>query len=182
MNAIITFLFSSLWIVGLLFLLFHRMRKYRMDALRQELFVIRDELFDYAAQGNIAFHHPAYGALRSLINSLIRFAHKISFSRIIIFLMYGLHKNIPHPLLAVYEMEEGAAKEKLKALHSRVAVVLSLHLICGSPLLWIFLALFLIQLLIRGAMEKTSAVLAAFAKTIRVDILEGLAAEIEPNI
>ncbi|GAC1691136.1 MAG: hypothetical protein PVS2B2_28790 [Candidatus Acidiferrum sp.] len=32
----------------------------RLDAFRQEMFIIRDELFDYAASGQIAFDNPSY--------------------------------------------------------------------------------------------------------------------------
>ena len=53
-----------------------------LDVLRQRLFAIRDSLFDFAADGGIGFEDPAYRELRDDINSLIRFADKMSFGRI----------------------------------------------------------------------------------------------------
>jgi len=58
---------------------------YRVDHLRQELFEIRDRLFDEAADGHIGFASPAYRATRSLLNGSIRYAHRMSVSRFFAF-------------------------------------------------------------------------------------------------
>src|SRR5689334_20196537 len=63
------------------FLIFRLAREYRIDALRDRLFGIRERLFDYAANEGISFENPAYTRLRMLINSLIRFAHRLTFTR-----------------------------------------------------------------------------------------------------
>jgi hypothetical protein len=54
----------------------------RLDAFRQELFEIRDELFDYAAAGNIKFDDPAYRLLRKFMNGFIRYGHQLTFFRL----------------------------------------------------------------------------------------------------
>ena len=51
----------------------------RLDCFRQQIFEVRDELFDYAASGRIAFSHPAYRLLRQSMNGFIRYGHKVSF-------------------------------------------------------------------------------------------------------
>lgn len=56
---------------------------YRVEKVRQRAFALRDELFDEVRNGNIQFDSPAYSATRSLLNGLIRFSHRISFSRMI---------------------------------------------------------------------------------------------------
>jgi hypothetical protein len=62
-----------------LWALFHWLyRDYRVDLFRQRMFALRDELFELAASGRIAFDDPAYGKLRSMLNGYIRFAHRIS--------------------------------------------------------------------------------------------------------
>src|SRR5437667_11487736 len=62
-----------------LWALFHWLyRDYRVDLFRQRMFTLRDQLFDIAASGRIAFDDPAYGKLRSMINGYIRFAHRIN--------------------------------------------------------------------------------------------------------
>ncbi len=40
----------------------------RLDCFRQNMFSVRDELFDYAAAGNISFDNPAYILLRLQMN------------------------------------------------------------------------------------------------------------------
>lgn len=88
--------FSLVSIAGILCLLFNQYKNYRIDAFRQDIFEIRDELFEYAKNGNIGFRHPAYGALRSLMNGFIRFGHQISILRLlitIIILKHDLEKD-----------------------------------------------------------------------------------------
>jgi len=55
----------------------------RIDIFRQELFALRDEMFDFAANGSIAFDHPAYALLRQLMNGFLRYAHNITPYRIL---------------------------------------------------------------------------------------------------
>lgn len=54
--------------------------KYRLDVFRQELFEIRDNLFDEAARLGI-FNEKAYTMTRITINGMIRFAHEVSLLR-----------------------------------------------------------------------------------------------------
>lgn len=72
----------SLFLLLLLGLLYNR---YRVDKLRQELFAVRDELFDRARSGEIAFDSRSYTTARLIINGMIRFAHKISISELLLF-------------------------------------------------------------------------------------------------
>lgn len=46
---------------------------------RQEMFKLRDELFDYMAAGNISADHQAYQLLRHRMNSYIRYADRMNF-------------------------------------------------------------------------------------------------------
>ncbi len=69
------------WVyIGLLWILYFWMyRNYRLDAFRQDLFAIRDELFDMAIAGDVGFDNRAYRMLRSSINWNIQFGHKTGF-------------------------------------------------------------------------------------------------------
>lgn len=58
-------------------------RNYRLDRFRQNLFAIRDDLFDYAAAGNVSFNDPAYWRLRLLMNSLIRYGHHVNLTCVV---------------------------------------------------------------------------------------------------
>ena len=74
MYTVVTTTISLFGIYGIVFWLY---RDYRIDTFRQSMFSIRDELFDFAANGNIDFNHPAYTQLRELINGYIRFGHQV---------------------------------------------------------------------------------------------------------
>jgi hypothetical protein len=50
-----------------------------VDRYRQYLFEVRDDLFIYAAKGQIGFDHRAYKDLRMMLNGSIRFADRIGF-------------------------------------------------------------------------------------------------------
>ena len=62
------------------FLFLKMIPEMRLDSFRQNMFAIRDELFDFAADGNIAFDHPAYMMLRNQMNGFIRYAHHLTVS------------------------------------------------------------------------------------------------------
>ena len=79
----ITVLSSLISLTGIWCLLFILYRDYRADSLRQDLFEIRDELFDQAASGLVDFDEPAYDMLRETLNGNIRFAHRLSLLRVV---------------------------------------------------------------------------------------------------
>lgn len=60
------------------------LRMYSRDAFRQRAFALRDELFLYAADGNVPFDHPAYWRLRLMMNATIRFTHRMTFGELIL--------------------------------------------------------------------------------------------------
>jgi hypothetical protein len=59
-------------------------RDYRVDAFRQQMFAVRDEMFDYAADGEIDFDDPAYVLVRTTMNGFIRFADRMNLVSVIV--------------------------------------------------------------------------------------------------
>lgn len=56
-------------------------RRHAHDLYREELFSLRDRLFNLGLEENdFQFTNPLYGALERLINNNIRFTHRISFA------------------------------------------------------------------------------------------------------
>ena len=55
-------------------------KRVRNDIFRENLFAVRDELFDYMLARKLSFQDPAYGLLRSSLNGMIRGAHEGSFN------------------------------------------------------------------------------------------------------
>jgi hypothetical protein len=76
--SLTTALASLVSIAGLWILLFWLYRDLCVDKFRQDMFTLRDELFDAARAGAIGFDHPAYGLLRRTMNGFIRFAHRFT--------------------------------------------------------------------------------------------------------
>lgn len=74
-ELVFTIISSLLTLIGIGYLL-TRYRALFMEAFRQDLFELRDEVFDFAKDGRIPFSHPSYALLRLTINGYIRFAHE----------------------------------------------------------------------------------------------------------
>src|SRR5206468_613049 len=60
-----------------------RMTGFRDDNLRDQLFAVRDRMFLYAVDQGIA-DTAAHENLRLLLNSLIRYAHRVSLGRLML--------------------------------------------------------------------------------------------------
>ena len=57
---------------------------YWLDKVRADLFEVRDDLFDLAAAGRVAFSHPAYHLLRTTLNGYLRFGDKLSMTNVVL--------------------------------------------------------------------------------------------------
>lgn len=114
----------------------------RKDNLRDRLFALRDEMFLYALDENIS-NSDAHMNLRLVINGLIRYAHRVSFSRLLLLELgrfaFRLNPKIPRIYAA---WQEGIARlpadqaTKLRGFHDRAMVLMLEHMFSGSPVLW----------------------------------------------
>src|SRR6267378_5736486 len=82
MEQIAIVLYSAMGLVAL-WVNLQLWRDYMTDKLREDLFNLRAELFDYARSGAVQFDNSSYRRLWNVTNSLIRFAHEISFVRLV---------------------------------------------------------------------------------------------------
>lgn len=127
--------------VALLFLVLRLYRGYRIDALRHRLFVLRGELFDYALVNGLAFNDPAYVMLRASMNSLLRFARKMAFGKLLVLTLVGRrlrglglledHERQWHTALA--RLPEDEHRKKIAALHEHMLLEFSKHMALGAP-------------------------------------------------
>jgi len=130
-------------LAGLWVLVFWLYRDYRVDLFRQELFQVRDELFDFAAQGQIPFDHPAYVGLREVFNGYIRFAHRVGILPAALFSRSLTdEERVTCEQLSLHgwwdsELDGLAVPvaRRLSDLRDRGEELLERHLILGSPLL-----------------------------------------------
>ena len=143
----------------------------RLDSFRQSMFAIRDELFDFAADGNISFDHPAYVLLRRQMNGFIRYAHQLSVFRIL--MTAAIHKisAIPEPKDWWTEWEHARnsltdehVQKKLHEFHKRAMRLAFKHLIAGSPVLFALMIVAIVQLVLEGATKSLSQLVRMAAK------------------
>jgi hypothetical protein len=120
----------------------------RVDLFRQQMFAVRDELFDFAADGKISFEEPAYVLLRQLFNGFIRYAHNLTPYRVLMsFLRWKCLVRKPHEewtaswTAALERVENQETKKALQQLHSRATDLVLGQLILSPTVLVIVAAL-----------------------------------------
>ncbi len=153
-NVLEFFVVAALWAS----LIFGIIPYARLDGFRQKMFAIRDEMFDYAADGNIGFDHPAYSLLRQQMNGFIRYGHQLTVFR---FLMTVIaHKIAGRQTTATWfsewqkaldSIDQYSVRKKLEDFHDRGMRLAIKRLLVGSPLLWMIFLLFTVVVLAEGA-------------------------------
>lgn len=151
----IAFGLALLW-----FLVFKLAKDYRIDALRDRLFALREKLFDYALSGGVSFNHPAYTKFRVLINSLIRFAHRLTFTRFAAGVVFVTCKRaeVRDQALAEWysavETLEPEAQQTLKRMHLEMLMLVVRHLITGSPVMLFLMFVFSLWAALNGIAKR----------------------------
>ena len=119
----------------------------RNDLFRQQMFAIRDDLWDFADAGNISFDDPAYVLLRQLMNGLIRYAHNLTPYRIFFsFLRWKYTHTQPTGPWAESWNEalnqlDDKTKETLQRFHARATDLVLGQIVLSPGMLIIFAAL-----------------------------------------
>lgn len=156
-NFLQFFVVAGFWI----FVLGKMIPEWRLDSFRQNLFIVRDELFDYAADGNIPFDHPAYLMLRRQMNGLIRHGHHLTVFRSLLTLT--IHKVSGLPASASWHdewqnvlntIEDDSVRQKMEWFHRKSMVLSIRRLVLGSPLLLTMTAVFMVKSLFQGATQS----------------------------
>lgn len=139
MSAIVSASHLVVGLFALWFLYFFCWREYRIDSFRQHLFGVRDDIFDFAASGGIAFDDPAYTTLRDLSNALIRFAHKLTFTRALVILLFGKLTTTDRMKDWKRDVESRPeeVRSKLLKAHDQIALATAHFVMAWSPLGWV---------------------------------------------
>ena len=165
--------FTSVSVLLVWILLYVLAKDYRLDALRQRLFDLRGDLFDYAASGAISFDHPAYGMLRTRINRLIRFAHRFSSTQLLLVVTF-VETPVDDPLRewtqAVESVDSADVRKRLYAFNSKMFAVLVWHMVTGSILLMGSLALFGVYWAIKKMINRATLALGEAITDIAADL------------
>lgn len=156
--SVVHFMFGLL----LIFLLWHLgVRPYLLDRFREELFILRDDLFDYAAAGNIDFDDPNYGAVREWLNGSIRLAHRFGPIDTLVMTMFGRVAERDHPEIKewkkrIEQIADGTHGAKLQEIIKRSFVIIGKNAVKRSPILWVLVTVGFILALIYSTIKALS--------------------------
>lgn len=132
----------SLTGLGLLvFMFFWKHKECEVDRYRDAMFVLRNRLFDLAADGQLSFDSNAYRYLRVSINGHIRFAHLINIYQVILFKVYS-RNAFDMPLPNRFEESLSGLSEKSKQtfreIHKEMSSEAVKHVLLMSPIFVVF--------------------------------------------
>lgn len=133
---------SALSLGVLILIVFVLWPNQRADLFRQQMFTLRDELFDFALDGHIAFDNSAYKLLRNLMNGTIRYAHNLTpYRTVISFLRWKCTSNEPTDgwsvswERALKGIEDADTRTQLEMFHSKAAMLIMSQLVLSPGLL-----------------------------------------------
>src|SRR5258708_22697110 len=168
-NTLATIVQTTIGLLIVCVILFWLWPCVRLDAFRQDMFAVRDELFDYAASGQISFQHPGYRLLRQSMNGFIRYGHRISVFQITMtILMWKTMGPVERDWTKKWEkaltsIEDPELNTKFEEFHARVGVMVAARIVLGSPLMSAFLIVFLIADLFRQGWKSAQG---AFSQAV----------------
>ncbi len=161
-------------ILALLWWLWIEVKRYRLDKTRQAIFNIRDQLFMQAARGEIDFDSDAYQTTRTLLNSAIRYAERISLLRIAVIRMVLERYNVEGAFSSrMHRALEGATNKQKQLILDCIQELdntLILHMLRSN-----IVTLFLLEVtrglsLLGRARKALAGRVEQFEKTINNDI------------
>jgi hypothetical protein len=177
LEALGNILISTFFISLFSYIVFWLYRSYRIDRFRHEVFVLRDKLFDAAADGLISFDHPAYRLLRTLMNGHLRFAHKLTLRQpVILFLFDKMRGPIPSKGIAFEDDYEQAIRDldadtvaNLNKYKARLEILALQHVFFSVPEFFILILPIglasLAYTLVKGIVQKTISVASTAVET-----------------
>jgi hypothetical protein len=140
-------------------------RDYRLDTFREELFIIRNELFEYAASGALPFDSPAYSLLRNFVNQMIRYAHSLTFTRyIIVVILNNIHGDGRYNIImewkkAVARIDSEEVRNKLYEFHNRIATSIAGQIFRRSIVMFLLLIMLAIIFWLLGSRRKETDII-----------------------
>ncbi len=160
----------------------------RLDQFRQGMFEIRDELFDYGASGRIKFDDPAYRLLRQLMNGFIRYAHQLTFFRVLMMSLMWMNLEDKPKMEwsekwnnAIKRIESEQVRNDLSEFHNRVCSLVLQRIVTGSPSLLVMVLLAIVVSLCQVGLKSLKdtirkAVTETTSRVIDAQLLEEQAA------
>ncbi|MEE9610423.1 MAG: hypothetical protein V3W19_04185 [Desulfatiglandales bacterium] len=145
MNSELLGTLSTLITIGLAFgLIYHLWQSYIIDVTRQQLFELRNEVFDMIGLQGLSREDDAYQLVRAMFNSSIRFVHKLNLLHaLFIVTMVRFTKKMPVEGYAekvkntIYQIENKETRDRLWHILGQMHLILAWHLVRVSPVVLI---------------------------------------------
>jgi hypothetical protein len=142
------------------------------------MFKVRDELFDFALEGRIAFDDPAYRLLRHEMNGFIRYAHQLTFFRLVCTLLYWKGQGEQpaftwatrwEAAIEAFQYASPEMAKELRRFHSRALGLVVKRLVTGSPVLMLALGMIMLITIFKTQWVSIKQVMrAAAAETVNL--------------
>jgi len=164
-------------------------KRYSLDLYRQQLFKLRHHLFNLALDESvqIRFEDPIYKKFELMINNAIRFAHKATASRVLVFSFLARSNDIPMSEIAkdqivdISQIREcdDVTQKKLLDIYKQTALSVIRHFLRTSPLFlffylarvfWVLIMVFVSVSRMRRvvALERVEGVRAGIAQEVNI--------------
>lgn len=153
---------------------------YQLDNFRERMFALREEVFLFALEEGL-LESEAYKNFRIILNSLLRYGHRISFSRmLLLFLGKKYFKISPRTTSnPVFEWKQAAARlpvpqrEKFQQFDSDAMGLVVRYMALRSVVFWGVVVVGLVCLFVKGQMFMSfSKLKAAIESQMPVNLLE----------
>jgi hypothetical protein len=99
-------------------------QQYVIDSTRQQLFELRDQLFDLATDGSLNRKSEQYELLRALLNKSIRYADELDVVRLTIFIITAKLAGVRNLALPTKHFAESIRKIKDEKVRGQVNAIL----------------------------------------------------------
>ena len=127
-------LISLLGLMGLWVAAYYLWPDFRNDAFRDDIFSVRDEMFRYAAEGNVSFSDPAYTILRLRMNALLR--HGLDMTLVRLLILRATCKNVRSESFIAWQTALGKlpleTRSKLEEFDFRTTIFVFQHVLYAS--------------------------------------------------
>lgn len=126
-------------------------RRTRTDQLREDLFTMRDDLFDYMWQNHVNYDLRAYQQMRDMMNGAIRIADQLSFVpfAVLAFRMRNVQMK-PQVSISISEIEERELREHFEQVYFNLGHRLWQHFFLEGPQWIIFKPIHVVRSQIRN--------------------------------
>ncbi len=170
---------TLLSLMVLVFVIFSLWPEQRVDIFRQQMFALRDELFDFALEGGIEFDSPAYTQLRELMNGFIRYAHHLTpYRALMLYLRWKCTSAEPVKGWAVAweqalnKVTDKDTRDKLEAFHSKASMLAFSQLVLSPGLLITFMPVLVVVAVLRTQWTTVRKIYNDIKDTVPMALLE----------